>query len=465
MTDSSTDSNYVQSVEEILKIVSALGLEVEDVTGNVDALNRTVKNQVEMCGALAEAMSALDDQNRDVIRAAEDAKQTVSNARTGVQESRQTVGSSIAALASFATDVARMAEHLQTLLPIFEEMSKSIGQINSITKKTNMLALNATIEAVRAGDAGSGFAVVASEVKTLAIQTASYTDTIQSTLEKLIAGVNQATQNAETNANTASTVRQQADSIQGIMENIASHMEDIDHRSNDIVRASTQISLRVEDMVGKVQDLNNGLGDSSQNIEASEKRLHSLTASNQEILNLALGNGIKTIDTPYLEWARDAADRITTIYEQAVASGEITLQALFDTNYKPIPNSNPEQVLTQFTLFTDKYLPEIQEAVLTRSEKIVFCAAVDVNGYLPTHNRKFSQPQGKDPVWNAANSRNRRIFGDRVGLTAGQHTKPFLLQLYRRDMGGGNFVMMKDLSVPIYVQGRHWGGFRLAYKM
>ncbi|MEJ2021931.1 MAG: hypothetical protein P8X43_07810, partial [Maritimibacter sp.] len=107
----------------------------------------------------------------------------------------------------------------------------------------------------------------------------------------------------------------------------------------------------------------------------------------------------------------------------------------------------------------------IQEDAAAFDQRVVFCAAVDKNGYLPTHNNKFSQPQGNDPVWNAANSRNRRIFDDRVGLKAGQSTAPFLLQVYRRDMGGGNFVLMKDLSAPIRVQGRHWGGLRLAYKL
>jgi hypothetical protein len=37
------------------------------------------------------------------------------------------------------------------------------------------------------------------------------------------------------------------------------------------------------------------------------------------------------------------------------------------------------------------------------------------------------------------------------------NTKPFLLQTYRRDMGGGNFVLMKDLSSPIVVRGRQLG--------
>jgi methyl-accepting chemotaxis protein len=88
---------------------------------------------------------------------------------------------------------------------------------------------------------------------------------------------------------------------------------------------------------------------------------------------------------------------------------------------------------------------------------------VDRNGYLPTHNLKFSKPQGRNPEWNAAHCRNRRIFNDRTGLAAGRNEKPFLLQSYRRDMGAGRHVLMKDLSVPILVKGRHWGGLRLGY--
>jgi methyl-accepting chemotaxis protein len=114
---------------------------------------------------------------------------------------------------------------------------------------------------------------------------------------------------------------------------------------------------------------------------------------------------------------------------------------------------------------TDEVLPAIQEPLLKFDERVVFCACVDVNGFLPTHNLKFGQPQGSDPVWNAANCRNRRMFNDRVGLAAGQNTESFLLQTYRRDMGGGNFVMMKDVSAPVFVAGKHWGGVRLAYKV
>jgi methyl-accepting chemotaxis protein len=32
-------------------------------------------------------------------------------------------------------------------------------------------------------------------------------------------------------------------------------------------------------------------------------------------------------------------------------------------------------------------------------------------------------------------------------------------------MGNGQFALMKDVSAPISVRGRHWGGVRLAYKI
>ena len=137
---------------------------------------------------------------------------------------------------------------------------------------------------------------------------------------------------------------------------------------------------------------------------------------------------------------------------------------LFDETYVPVPGSEPQQHLTRFARFTDQVLPLVQEPLLGFSERVVFCAATDRNGYIATHNLKFSQPQKPgDPGWNAKYARNRRIFNDRVGLRAGQSERPFLLQAYRRDMGGGEFKMMKDVSAPIRVQGRHWGGLRFAY--
>jgi methyl-accepting chemotaxis protein len=138
------------------------------------------------------------------------------------------------------------------------------------------------------------------------------------------------------------------------------------------------------------------------------------------------------------------------------------VEDLFFTNYNPIPGTDPEQVTTPSLEALEKILPPILEAGLAEDSRVVFCLAADRNGYIPVHNKIWSQPQGADPVWNARHARNRRIFDDRAGLAAARNLQNVLVQSYPRDLGGGVVEMMKDVSMPIMVGGRHWGALRVA---
>ncbi len=165
----------------------------------------------------------------------------------------------------------------------------------------------------------------------------------------------------------------------------------------------------------------------------------------------------------FIAMAKDAARRVRQALEQAVDGGQISLEDLFDEAYEPVPGSNPQQFTAKFTALADRLFPAIQEPVLDSDSAVAFCVAVDRNGYLPTHNVKYSKPQGNDPAWNVANCRNRRIFNDRTGIAAAHNCQPHLVQTYLRDMGGGKTVIMMDVSAPVMVKGRHWGGVRIGY--
>jgi methyl-accepting chemotaxis protein len=159
-----------------------------------------------------------------------------------------------------------------------------------------------------------------------------------------------------------------------------------------------------------------------------------------------------------------AARRVGYLLEDALDRGAITLPDLFDEAYRPISGTNPAQHTTRFVDLADGLFPSVQERMLELSPKVVFCIAVDRNGYVATHNRKYNHPQRGDLAWDTANSRYRRIFNDRTGLASARNERPFLLQTYRRDMGGGSFVLLKEAAAPISVRERHWGGVRLAFK-
>lgn len=72
------------------------------------------------------------------------------------------------------------------------EVKGMLGEIEGISKQTNLLALNAAIEAARAGEAGRGFAVVADEVRDLSGRTAHFSLQIRNSLTKMQGSVDEA---------------------------------------------------------------------------------------------------------------------------------------------------------------------------------------------------------------------------------------------------------------------------------
>ncbi|WP_031337247.1 methyl-accepting chemotaxis protein [Rhodopseudomonas sp. B29] len=175
---------------------------------------------------------------------------------------------------------------------------------------------------------------------------------------------------------------------------------------------------------------------------------------------------IRDENTEFVTRAMQAGTELNQLFERAVATGAITLEQMFDDNYVEIPGTDPRQYRTQILDWADRALPPFQEAFLAKDPRMAFCVMIDRNGYLPVHNKVYSQPQRPgDVAYNTANCRNRRIFNDPAGLAAGRNTRAYLIQSYARDMGGGVTVMMREIDVPVKVRGRHWGGFRTAYKL
>lgn len=171
-------------------------------------------------------------------------------------------------------------------------------------------------------------------------------------------------------------------------------------------------------------------------------------------------------DSFKIEIAREGAEAISKKMESLLNSGELTHEQLFDRDYQEISGTNPVQVSVAALNVLEQFLPLIQEPILEKESSMVFCAAVDRNGYLPVHNKKYSQPQRPDDIeWNVSNCRNRLIFDDRAGLSAARNLLPHLVQAYPRELGNDITVMMKEVDVPIMVKGHHWGAFRTAYKI
>jgi methyl-accepting chemotaxis protein len=231
-----------------------------------------------------------------------------------------------------------------------------------------------------------------------------------------------------------------------------------------IARAAADNLNHCDSTLAELTSLAEGVNLSSTNLENADKRVQGLLTLSETLIEFIAGSGVETADSPLIRAAMEKAQQIGQVFEAAIGRGEITQVQLFDERYREIRGTDPKQFLTDYVEFTDRVLPPIQDPLQQSDPRIVFCVAWARGGYLPTHNPEYRQPQGKDPQWNAAYSRNRRLFDDRAVKKVAANTKPFLVQTYRRNMGGGKFMLIKDVSAPILVNGQHWGAFRIGYR-
>lgn len=150
-------------------------------------------------------------------------------------------------------------------------------------------------------------------------------------------------------------------------------------------------------------------------------------------------------------------------FDNAIDGGQLTVADVFDRAYQEIRGydfADKPKFHTRYDAFTDRGVLVFQDKFLEHKD-FLFAVGVDENGYLPTHNTRFQLPVTGDPAKDLAGNRTKRMFDDPVGIAAARNTEPTLVQVYARDTG----ETMWDVSAPIYVKGKHWGGFRVAVSM
>ncbi len=172
---------------------------------------------------------------------------------------------------------------------------------------------------------------------------------------------------------------------------------------------------------------------------------------------------IREENKEFIERAIEVAREVSAAFEDAISTGKITFDALFDNNYVPIEGTNPVQYRTRFLDLLETILPPILNPRTETDRRTVLCVAIDRNGYIPVHRPAHSQPQRPDDIeWNAVHCRNRRIYDDPKRLAAARNTRPYLIQQYSREYDKKTQVL-RPIAAPIRVLGKHWGAVRMSY--
>lgn len=451
MGDLTRDLSYTTSHNALS--AAGVAFSVKQLAGKLQSQLDAAAQIVSSAEVMIETEQATSQLSRQALGAASEAHRSSAEGRTVLAESINRMHQ----LSQRANDSRELIEALSQRS---EEIQRVTLVIQSIASQTNLLALNAAIEAARAGEHGRGFAVVADEVRGLAGRTAQATDEVG----VMVADIQQRT------AQVVEQIRQLSSDL-GIgveqvehtgqhLENIARLAAGVEQQVSEIAQGAETNRVQLGSLFGAVEQMRSDLAVSDQQTRRLAEAAVQMEGQAETISERLAEVGLDDYHQRVYDLAREGASQIAAQFERDIEQSRIGLDDLFDRHYQAIPNTSPAKFQTRFDRYTDQVLPAIQEPLLSRHEGLVFAIACTPQGYVPTHNKVFSQPLTGDAQVDTVNNRTKRKFDDRTGIRCGSHEQAVLLQTYTRDTG----ELMHDLSVPIMVQGRHWGGLRLGYR-
>jgi len=432
--------------------------------GNLaEAIRQAVALSVQVAAELPHLVGDNDEllhQSQAQVAALETVLESTRRLLQGLQgagEELQAVISVAASADASAREGGEAAHQLGDAMREVERRSARAGEvievIDSVAFQTNILSINASIEAAHAGEAGRGFAVVATEIRRLAEKAASAARDVRAILE----GTNQALAQS---AASAQATEQVLGGIGELLARASGAMESVAGR----VSAQGGEIAAIDRAVEQVVELSRSNLQHADQVATRGAALAQDTSTLQDCVGLFRLPADPLRERRHArvhDLARAGAARIGAALEEALDDGRIDAEALFSRDYTPIAGVEPAKFTTPFDALCDELLPPLQEPIAGRHPWIVFAICANPDGYVPTHNLRFSQPLTGDAATDLVGNRTKRIFADRVGRSVGAHTDPYRLQVYRRDTG----QIMFDLSVPIFVGDRHWGGFRVGYTL
>ncbi|BAQ81472.1 methyl-accepting chemotaxis protein [Pseudomonas sp. St29] len=277
--------NLRATVKEIGSAADQLASASEELNAVTEESSRGMTRQndeiQQAATAVNEMTAAVEEVARNATGASEASEQTSRSAVQGRDQVRRAVDS----VGAMADEISNSTGKVEVLATRVNEITKVLEVIRAIAEQTNLLALNAAIEAARAGEQGRGFAVVADEVRALAHRTQASTADIESMMQQVRSGAEEAVLAMNKSKELAADTRAQSIEAGQALDSITEGVSIINEKNLVIASAAeeqAQVAREVDRNLVNIQDL------SAQTATGA----HQTSASSAELSRLATSFGV-----------------------------------------------------------------------------------------------------------------------------------------------------------------------------
>ncbi|MEH6579368.1 MAG: methyl-accepting chemotaxis protein [Amphritea sp.] len=420
-----------------------------------EAVNQQEAQAQQVLQSSTEATQAIEEVAENTLKISEYTSNNLTEVKSSSRELEQVLGQVQA--------IGELARSFQNTVAKLSESSANITEILTMVKRfsdqTNLLALNASIEAARAGEAGRGFAVVADEVRNLSQQVKEATSEIDENISVMTELVGDTQHNSN-------SILEYIQNTEGFIGNtseqfvrLVDDFEGVNGQLTTISSALDELAYTNKESHQHVQKIAGISGEIRNEMEKSREfsgELEASTEETQELLSrFIIGYGsFENIIQSGREWARQMQQGLEQLQSEGFN--------IFDKNYlRTHEGMLPEKYDVSYVDAYEKLLRPMFDSFIKENSSLIYAIGVTNDGYAPAHHTKVSAPMvGDFEVDNLKSRHRRKFFANRAEQRRASHTSAFLLQTYVRDTG----EVLNDLSFPIYVSGKHWGGFIMGFQ-
>ena len=457
------DLSGMSALDGIPEACGKVTVGCSDVAGIVQAVIDTSgvlrAEHIELQGTVHE----LEKDQRKVSEASEEARLLSARAIDRLGQGTSQIQSSLAQITALLDLVGTLATHVTGFAAAMDQVQRCSRDIEQIAETTNILALNATIEAMRAGEAGRTFAVVANEVKGLAGETRKATNEIAAVIGTLGTEAATVIERIEAGASASNQAKASVASIEQTMSGVSDLVGEVDAQNFTIAQATSMMTGNVQRVQEVIESFDKAASDNEAKLEVAHSRMEDLELTASDMFDRLVHAGLSPQDSAMVELAQRHAREIEKLTEDAIAKGELGEAQPFDHAYSLVEGSNPQRFRTSFTDWAHTNWRFKLDAVASSDPRVMAVACTDSQGYLPTHLTKHSQAPTGDVTHDTQFCRNGRILFDAIDQRAKKSHAPYMMAVYRQEGDGKTYRVVRNVYVPMTINGRRWGDFEVAY--